>query len=72
MSARDLMFGSIRRALGVTGSEAPRRQIVADRLARHPKGVIPARGQLAPAARVDLFIDDGDGGGGRPPNASPA
>lgn len=56
MSTRDLVFGSIRRALGVTGTEAPRRQIVADRLARHPNGVIPARGQLAPAERVDLFI----------------
>ncbi len=56
MSARDLMLGSIRHALGVTGREAPRRQIVADRLARHPKGVIPARGQLSPSERVDLFI----------------
>src|SRR5262249_47052813 len=56
MSARDLVFGSIRRALAVTGAEAPRRQIVADRLARHPNGVIPARGQLRPAERVDLFI----------------
>jgi L-lactate dehydrogenase complex protein LldG len=56
MSARDLVFGSIRRALGVTGAEAPRRQIVADRLARHPAGVIPARGRVGPDERVDLFI----------------
>ena len=33
MSARDAIFGTIRRSLGVTGSEAPRRKAVADRLA---------------------------------------
>jgi L-lactate dehydrogenase complex protein LldG len=56
MSARDTILASIRRSLGVTGGEAPRRKEVADRLRDHPCGVIPARGQLPPAARLKLFI----------------
>jgi len=56
MSARDQVLASIRRSLGVTGREAPRRKVVADRLAEHPKGVVPKRGQLAGSARLDLFI----------------
>ncbi len=45
MSARDEIFASVRRSLHVTGAEAPRRAAVADRLAKAPSGVIPARGQ---------------------------
>jgi L-lactate dehydrogenase complex protein LldG len=55
VSARDLILGTIRRSLGVTGAEAPRRLDVATRLAGHPAGVVPARGQLPAAARLDLF-----------------
>jgi L-lactate dehydrogenase complex protein LldG len=55
MSARDDIFATIRRSLGVTGSEAIRRQFVQDRLQRAPKGVIPARGQLEGAALIALF-----------------
>src|ERR1051326_1800689 len=44
MSARDLIFSSIRRSLGVSGTEATRRKAVADRLAQHPTGIVPARG----------------------------
>jgi L-lactate dehydrogenase complex protein LldG len=55
VSGRDVVFAAIRRSLGVTGKEAPRRRSVADRLATHPAGVIPKRGQLPPAARLDLF-----------------
>jgi L-lactate dehydrogenase complex protein LldG len=55
MTARDLILATIRRSLGVTGTEAPRRLEVATRLAGHPAGVVPARGQLPPAARLDLF-----------------
>ncbi len=57
MSARELMLGSIRQALGVTGREAPRRKVVADRLAAHPTGVVPQRGQLEPKARVVLLVE---------------
>jgi L-lactate dehydrogenase complex protein LldG len=55
MTARDLIFATIRRSLGVTGAEAPRRAAVASRLASHPRSVVPARGQLPPRERVDLF-----------------
>jgi L-lactate dehydrogenase complex protein LldG len=49
------MFATLRRSLGVTGTEAPRRAAVAARLASHPRGVVPARGQLPPPQRLDLF-----------------
>jgi L-lactate dehydrogenase complex protein LldG len=55
MSARDSVLASIRRSLGVTGNEAPRRREVADRIAGHPRGVIPARGQGSPQERLELF-----------------
>jgi L-lactate dehydrogenase complex protein LldG len=45
MSARDDIFANIRRALQVTGAEAPRRAAVADRLAKTPSGVVPERGR---------------------------
>jgi L-lactate dehydrogenase complex protein LldG len=45
VSARDEIFAQIRRSLHVTGTEAPRRAAVADRLARTPSGVIPERGK---------------------------
>jgi len=57
MSARELVLGSIRQALGVTGREAPRRKVVADRLAAHPTGVVPARGQLGVKERVALLAE---------------
>lgn len=56
-SSRDTVFASIRASLGVTSQEAPRRQAVADRIASHPRGVIPARGQLPEAGRLALFRD---------------
>ena len=56
MSGRDAIFASIRRSLGVTGNEAPRRKEVADRIAGHPQGVIPKRGQGSPQERIDLFV----------------
>lgn len=55
MPARDLIFGSIRRSLGVSGKEATRRKAVADRLTQHPTGIVPARGQLDAQARLALF-----------------
>jgi L-lactate dehydrogenase complex protein LldG len=55
MSARDQVLNAIRRSLGVTGREAPRRKEVSDRLAGHPRGVVPARGQLATQERLALF-----------------
>src|SRR5262249_8421560 len=55
MSARDLIFGSIRRSLGVSGKEATRSKAVTDRLAQHPAGIVPARGQLPAQERLALF-----------------
>ncbi len=55
MSSRDVILGSIRRSLGVTGREAPRRQAVADRLADHPRGLIPERGRKPEAERFAVF-----------------
>jgi L-lactate dehydrogenase complex protein LldG len=55
MSARDDVFANIRRSLGVKGSETIRRQMVADRLERAPKGVVPARGQVSGEERLALF-----------------
>ncbi len=55
MSARDDVFANIRRSLGVKGSETIRRQMVAERLERAPKGVVPARGQVSGEERIALF-----------------
>jgi L-lactate dehydrogenase complex protein LldG len=56
VSARDVIFNSIRSALAVNGREAPRRKEVADRLSGHPGGIVPERGHLALPDRVRLFI----------------
>jgi L-lactate dehydrogenase complex protein LldG len=55
MNARATLFASIRQSLGVTGSEPARRAAVAARLTNHPRGVIPARGQVPPDERLQLF-----------------
>lgn len=55
MSARDTVFGKIRRSLGVTGEEPRRNATVDDRLSRAPTGVIPARGDGSPEEQVALF-----------------
>ena len=56
-SSRSTLFASIRQSLGVTGDEPERRAAVAERLTQHPKGVIPARGQLPQPERVKLFAE---------------
>lgn len=55
MSGRDVVLGTIRRALGSSGSESARRQTVEDRLSRHRKGLIPARGEISHKEKVALF-----------------
>lgn len=54
-SARADILSNIRRSLGVTGNEAPRRAAAAERLERAPKGIVPERGQLDAAGRKNLF-----------------
>lgn len=55
MSSRDIILATIRRSLGVSGSEHPRCAAVADRLRLHPAAIIPARGQLKPEERLRLL-----------------
>jgi L-lactate dehydrogenase complex protein LldG len=55
MTAREAILGKIRRSLGVSGEELRRNATVDDRLARAPKGIVPARGQLPQAERIALF-----------------
>jgi L-lactate dehydrogenase complex protein LldG len=55
MSAREVVLGKVRRGLRVTGAEPARQAAVADRLAHPHRGLVPARGQLARAARAELF-----------------
>ena len=56
MSARDIVFASIRASLGVNGQEAPRKKVVGDRLAGHPSGVVPERGHLPKHEQLALFV----------------
>lgn len=55
MSGREAILAKVRTALKTPADDAARRQAVSERLAEAPKGVIPARGQLDPAARTALF-----------------
>lgn len=61
MSARAEILANIRRALEVTGQEAPRRRSVEDRLDHAPKGVVPNRGQGDATERLALFRDEAEG-----------
>ncbi len=56
MSARETVLGKVRRGLRVTGGEPERRAAVADRLAHPHRGLVPARAQLDPARRAELFV----------------
>ena len=55
MNARDEIFAAVRRSLGVTGNEAPRRAAVEARLAATPTGIIPRRGRGEAAERLATF-----------------
>jgi L-lactate dehydrogenase complex protein LldG len=59
-SAREDILANIRRSLGVSGAEAPRHADVTTRLENAPAGLIPGRGQLAPAARVAMFKEQAE------------
>ncbi len=56
MSAREAVFGKIRRSLGVSGAEPARNATVDNRLRTRPRGIIPARGQLPDEERLALFV----------------
>ena len=55
MSGREAVLGKVRRALAVSGTETDRKAVVDERLTNPVASIIPARGQLEPAARIDLF-----------------
>jgi L-lactate dehydrogenase complex protein LldG len=55
VSGREAILGRIRQSLGVPADDAARTATVAKRLARPPKGIIPARGQLDQEGRIALF-----------------
>jgi L-lactate dehydrogenase complex protein LldG len=56
MSSRDAILGRIRRSLGASGSDTTRLAAVRHRLAETPVNVVPARGQLPDAERIELFV----------------
>ena len=55
MSAREEIFSAVRRSLGVSGQEQPRREAVNERIAKAPRGIVPERGQLSGEALLALF-----------------
>jgi L-lactate dehydrogenase complex protein LldG len=55
MSGREAILGKVRAALKAGDGNAERAAVVAARLKKAPKGVIPARGQLPEAERIALF-----------------
>lgn len=60
MTARDAVLGKIRRSLHTGPNDDARHAAVADRLAAHRAGLIPARGQRDARGRVDLFLEMAD------------
>ena len=57
MSGREAILNKVRAALVTPRQDTGRSREVAVRLAAAPTGVIPARAQLPPGARLDLFRD---------------
>lgn len=55
-SSRDAILGRIRRSLDASDTDATRLATVHHRLADTQRNVIPARGQLPHAERVELFV----------------
>jgi L-lactate dehydrogenase complex protein LldG len=55
--ARKTVFERIRTALGIVSLDRARKAAVARRLARHPRGTIPARARVSAEARMALFTE---------------
>lgn len=55
MSGREAILAKVRASLAEGSDDPARRAAVEARMAKPPKGVIPARGKLPDDARVDLF-----------------
>jgi L-lactate dehydrogenase complex protein LldG len=58
VTPREQVMATVRRSLGVTGEERPRRKIVEDRLAGRPRGLLPARALgKSKVELVALFVE---------------
>jgi L-lactate dehydrogenase complex protein LldG len=57
MNAREAILSKIKSQIAGNAGDEARRIAIADRLRTAPKGIIPNRGQLDAAGRVDLFCD---------------
>jgi L-lactate dehydrogenase complex protein LldG len=55
MSARDAILNKVRASLRTPADDWERRKAVAARMRKAAPGIIPARGQLPPKERVELF-----------------
>lgn len=55
MSTREAILGKLRAAASVSTDDAARREAVEKRLAKTPRGLIPARGQVEGEERIALF-----------------
>jgi len=60
MTGRDAILGKVRRALGSAADDAARLQAVEKRLAKPLKGIVPARGQVGDAERVQIFCAEAE------------
>ena len=56
MNGKEAILHKIRSSLKVPSNDTVREASVAARLADHPAGIIPARGQLPPEERLALFV----------------
>jgi L-lactate dehydrogenase complex protein LldG len=56
MSDRDSILSKIRLARQAGPDDSARRATVSERLRTHPAGIVPTRGQLPAAERLDLFV----------------
>ena len=55
MRGREAIFANIKKSLRVSDDDRQRRETVAARIEKHPRGVIPARGQKPDYERLELF-----------------
>ena len=55
MKSRAAIFANIRKSLRVGGDDRLRHETITARIEKHPRGIIPARGQKPDRERLELF-----------------
>jgi L-lactate dehydrogenase complex protein LldG len=55
MKGREAIFANIKKSLRVSADDRLRRESVSARIEKHPRNIIPARGQKAGAERTEVF-----------------